>query len=168
MKRRPTPRDQFFWARVTEGEPDACWEWQGIRNDAGYGVLSVRCGERYKQIRAHRVSYELHYGPLDPEQVIMHRCDNPACVNPQHLQPGTQQENLADMVKKGRHRFRAPLGEANGNAKLNAELVRTMRQLHQSGVGISQLARQFKFTASTIACAVRGITWKHVAMNTDS
>ena len=165
MPPKQKPVEDMFWARVTKGKPDACWEWQGTRNDAGYGVLVIGGQKERKQIRAHRVAYELHYGPLDPEQVVMHRCDNRACVNPQHLQAGTQQENLADMVQKKRNRFYAPRGEANGNAKLNADLVRTLRRLYQAGQTQTQLAEMFGIGQTTISNVVLGQTWKHVPMD---
>lgn len=87
-----------FWARVDKsGE---CWEWQGAKTNGGYGRI-VKNG---KAIRAHRVSHELVHGPIgDSKLFVCHRCDNPKCVNPDHLFLGDCKANLSDMTAKGRH-----------------------------------------------------------------
>ncbi|MEU4410780.1 HNH endonuclease [Streptosporangium sp. NPDC023963] len=83
---------------VTES---GCWEWRGVRNDNGYGLLSAPRHE-LDHARVHRLMYELHVGPLG-ELMACHRCDNPPCVNPSHIFPGTGADNMADMSAKGRH-----------------------------------------------------------------
>ena len=79
-----------------------CWEWSGTRNQDGYGIFSAR---RFgiEGARAHRVVYEHLVGPIANGLVLRHRCDNPPCVNPWHLEPGTKAENSRDMVERGRH-----------------------------------------------------------------
>jgi len=69
----------------------------------------------------HRVSWELHYGPIPKGMSVLHKCDNPPCVRPDHLFLGTQQDNLQDMRNKGRHRW--GLGERHAHAKLTTEIV---------------------------------------------
>lgn len=80
----------------------ACWPWNGYRNLDGYGIVSRRRGGR---CLAHRYAFEQYVGPIPENSVVLHSCDNPRCCNPAHLSIGTQAENVADMIKKGRARF---------------------------------------------------------------
>jgi hypothetical protein len=83
--------------------PAGCWEWDGPRNDNGYGIFNaLRCG--YDGARAHRVVYQHFTGEeLADDELLRHQCDNPPCVNPEHLLPGTKQDNMDDMVARRRH-----------------------------------------------------------------
>ena len=99
-----------FWARVRV--TPSCWLWQGGKvGSAGYGRLYFG-GEGH---RAHRVSYELCNGPIPEGLIVRHKCDNPPCVNPDHLEVGTHQDNSDDKVSRGRHaygeRCRTPLSD---------------------------------------------------------
>lgn len=91
----PTTPEQF-WARVERG--DGCWLWQGMTISGGYG----RVGWRGMKAVAHRVAWELTYGPIPEGLWVLHRCDNPPCCNPEHLFLGSRLDNIADMVAKGR------------------------------------------------------------------
>jgi len=135
--------------RVAELGP--CWEWDGPRNGDGYGYCSI--GSRRSR-GAHRLSYELHIGPIEAGMVICHRCDNPPCINPDHLFPGTHGDNLADMRAKGRERYIA--GDGHPSSKLTDEQVREIRALAASGQSYPTLAARFGVTSSNIGRIVRG------------
>lgn len=87
-----------FHELVDKKELDKCWEWTGSLDKSGYGTYSL--GGR--TIRAHRFAYLLAYGALGDEQVVRHKCDNPKCCNPNHLESGTQFDNVMDMHSRGR------------------------------------------------------------------
>lgn len=90
-----------FWAKVDVRGPDECWEWQASTTSSGYGQIMVNARPR-RITRAHRLSWTIANGPIPSGMVVCHRCDNPPCVNPAHLFVATQQDNIADMVRKGR------------------------------------------------------------------
>jgi len=108
MKRRgrpPKPLAGRFWAKVEKAGPDECWLWTASRTRDGYGQIA-RDVEQGRPLSAHRVAYALAHGldPLTMEVVVVrHRCHNPQCVNPAHLEPGTHEDNARDRV---RHRGR--------------------------------------------------------------
>ena len=81
---------------------DGCWGWTGNKDRKGYGTLSNRKGSGFSPEKAHRVSYEKHYGKIPNGLNICHKCDNPECTNPLHLFAGTQKENMQDCSKKNR------------------------------------------------------------------
>lgn len=100
----------FFWSRVNKQNADECWLWTGFVDKGGYGKFKVGDYrvEKIKSILAHRFSWELANGPIprgksSHDYCILHRCDTPACVNPKHLFLGSQEDNIRDMIKKGRY-----------------------------------------------------------------
>lgn len=110
-----------FWSKV--GKSGSCWVWMGSLDTGGYG--SFRLGD--KNVRSHRVAYELAYGPIPKGEghhgtVVMHECDNRRCCNPAHLKIGTHADNMSDMKAKGR-RKKINTCSRNGRAKLTAEAV---------------------------------------------
>lgn len=150
------------WSYVERGE-GACWLWTGALNAYGYGQIS-RPGKRGGNVTAHRAIFELHSGgPIPDGLFVLHRCDTPKCVNPAHLFLGTQADNIADMMAKGRCRSRGLSGERNGIAKLNEETVRRIRERYAAGgVSQQQLADEAGVTRAAISAVLTRKNWGHV------
>jgi len=150
---KPTLPERF-WAKVVMAE--GCWLWIAGKSSRGYGVLGDGAGG---SIQAHRASWEINFGPIPKGMCVCHRCDVPACVRPSHLFLGTQSENVADMIAKGRRRGGAPTGERNGSAKLTEAMVRDIREASGTQQAIAERYGVSQFTVSEIK---RGKTWRHV------
>lgn len=150
-------RDQErFWDRVYRGE-GACQIWLGYVDRAGYGVIRFNG----KNHLAHRASWIIEHGPIPDGAMVLHRCDNPSCVNPAHLFLGTQRNNMEDMVTKGRSH--KPIGTRNASAVLTDDQVRDIRASYVPQYGSCvALARRYGVGRSTIWGIVKGNSWKHV------
>ena len=138
------PRLASLWDRFNEKyeivEPGGCWVWMAAADAYGYGKIGIATG---RSARAHRISWRLHNGPIPNHLYVLHRCDNPCCVNPSHLYLGTQADNMADMVSKGRSsRHGAPSGEKNGMAKLTDIQVERIRLLN-GALTQREISKQF-------------------------
>lgn len=145
-----------FWKYVEPGEDGECWEWRGTRQAFGYGTLYRK--EKGKSNRACRTAYELFKGPIPDGLVVMHMCDNPPCVNPQHLTVGTRSDNTQDAIKKGRLWFHR--GENIPKAKLTREQVIEIRRQYANGdVSYAKLARCYGVGESAIKSVLTGRTW---------
>lgn len=152
-KRSPIVR---FWEKVDRRGPDECWMWHGSLSNP-YGAIHVDG----KEIRASRFSYELHFGSIPDGLNVLHKCDTPGCINPNHLFLGTQLENMQDCKRKGRNG--AAVGVARPNHKLTPELVIQLRQMHGKGdCTYSALARIFNLEKTVVRSAIIKKTWKHV------
>lgn len=142
-----------FWAKVERRGPEDCWPWQAFRNPLGYGM--VRFDGR--SMLAHRVSWMLTHG--DPGALcVLHRCDNPPCVNPEHLWLGTRADNTADMCAKQRDRH--PAGEAHGRAQLTRATVDQIRAAFRSGKRQVDIATELGIPKGRVYQIVRGRQWR--------
>lgn len=152
-----------FWRKVLV--TDECWTWLARVNDRGYG--QIRNGA--SMWLAHRVSWVLHFGPIPGDLHVLHHCDNPPCVRPDHLWTGTDADNCADKVRKGRqHTGPYPMrdvckGERHYLAKLAANDVCDIRAKVAAGSTQTALATEHGVSVSTIAQLVHRRSWKHVA-----
>lgn len=153
-----------FMAKVIEEPNSGCWLWNGGVQSNGYGMFFVgpqRHGPGAVN-RAHRVSYAHFVGPIPNEQFVCHRCDVPSCVNPRHLFIGTNTDNIADMVAKGRHGRGAPYGERHGRSKLRAADVRTILLALENGDSKRAIARAQSVDPRTIQRIADGTGWRHI------
>ena len=158
--------EQRFNEKWVENFETGCWDWTACRSQSGYGKL--RLGR--KMLKAHRVSYELHVGSI-PEgddyhgTCVLHRCDRPCCVNPEHLFLGTNADNVRDKVEKGRQ----PRTEMHGMAKLSRGDVDFIRwALPRWGRGgAAHLAKFFGVSPQQIGHIKNGRTWTDVSLTTE-
>lgn len=140
--------EQRFWSKVDKSGD--CWLWKGSRFWSGYGAFELNG----KVQRAHRVAWELTFGSIPDELQVLHYCDNPPCVNPEHLWLGTKADNSADMAKKDRVAY----GEAQGSSKLKATEVVRIRKLAGS-MAQRPLARLFGVNQSQVCRIIQREQW---------
>jgi hypothetical protein len=149
---RPFSKESFDlkWKAGSSG----CWEWQRVKNQDGYG----RVKRNGKLESAHRVAYELYVGPIGDKQVL-HKCDNPGCVNPDHLFLGTIQDNNRDKAQKGRARTIPMPGESHPKHKLTEQQVRDIRN---STLSQSKLGSLYSVSQQLISRVKSGSVWRHI------
>jgi hypothetical protein len=143
----------FKKVRVTPG----CWLWTAALVD-GYGAFKIKSSDlKWKTAKAHRVSYAFYFG--NPGDLfVMHRCDNPGCVNPDHLELGTNADNMRDMAEKGR----STKGSRQHKAKLHEQDIPQIRARAQSGDRLTDIALDYGVSKSSISKANIGVHWSHV------
>jgi len=148
-----------FWTKVNIS--DGCWIWNSSRNKTGYGTFSIK----HHPYKAHRVAWEQTFGEIPKGFHVLHRCDNPPCVNPEHLFLGTHQDNMRDMDMKGRRAkpngMNTPVGSDSPNSVLREDHVRQIRS-QKGKVSYRDLAEQYGVGYSTIRHIMNFDTWKHV------
>jgi hypothetical protein len=146
--------DEIFWNKVVKDEA-GCWPWTGHIASHGYGIFH-HDGSR---IGAHRKAFELANGPIPDGINVCHKCDNPRCVRPDHLFLGTQKDNIADMIAKGRRTTITPQGEQVGGSKLKNHQVIEIR----GSIGThTEVARRYCVSRDTVRLIRAGRTWRHL------
>lgn len=157
MKRSVEDR---FWAKVEIKGEDDCWNWTASKEILwGYGQFRFRSRTQ----KSHRVSWVLVYGEIPENQCVLHKCDNPACVNPNHLFLGTHQDNVKDRDAKGRQSHSmGRKGIEHNQHKLCNEDVICIRVLYQAGIVQREIAKMYNVHVMTINNIVHRKLWKHI------
>ena len=160
-----------FWVKVKK--TDSCWLWRGATNSRGYGRIN-RDGRYQSFVAAHRIAWELTYGPIPPGMGVCHRCDVPLCVRPDHLFLGTHADNMRDMAAKRRGTLgdrnpvrlypeRVQRGETCSWSKLTEDQVRAIRSRYvPRKVTLQMLADEYGVTDMVIHKIIRRKSWAHV------
>jgi hypothetical protein len=143
------PLDQRFNEKVLK--TDSCWLWKSTLNNKGYGMLFISKRPKYVIKTAHRVSWELHYGPIPDDLCVLHKCDTPACVNPEHLFLGTHKDNMVDAARK----------ERIGGIKLTAAQVEEIRALGEQGLLHREIAAMYGVSRNNISQIIGMRSWDH-------
>lgn len=149
--------EERFWEKVDQTlDAEACWLWVGSTTSAGYGQFSLPTGlsgrDRTRFVYAHRFAYELVFGPF--EGYLLHKCDTPRCVNPWHLRPGTQKENMDDALAKGR--LRHMRGETHPSAKVSDVIVDAIRKRVADGEAQVSVAKSVGLSQPMVSLIVNG------------
>ena len=134
---------------------DGCWIWKSSKFKSGYGIFTIN----KKPYRAHRIAFELFKMPIPNGLHVLHKCDNPACVNPDHLFLGTHQDNMDDMCKKGRHVTNPLKGELAVNSKLTSDQVKSIK----TDARLQRIiAAQYGVHQVLISRIKNGKAWAHI------
>jgi len=155
-----------FWSKVIK--MDGCWLWKAAHCRDGYGLYSIKINGIGKQYKAHRFVKLIQGESIPPGYVVLHSCDNPGCVNPDHLRIGTVQENNLDKLAKNRQV--GPKGQKNSKSKLTDQQVRDIKKRAQvghrvgynNGSNLKQLAKEYGTCIDTIRLIARNKTWRHI------
>lgn len=158
MARKPKSIRDRLLSRVVV--LDGCWEWSGYIDNYGYGRIMTKDGPQ----RTHRVSYCVHHGEIPSGLSVLHHCDNRKCINPAHIYVGTQKQNMADKVGRGRALTGNNRGTAHPAAKIADADVYEIRKSKDSN---PTLAKKYGLTPAAIGMVKRRRTWSHLPEKDD-
>lgn len=150
-----------FWSKVDK--TGDCWSWTAYTNKSGYGVFRLDG----KTLTSHRLSWIWANGSIPDGMHILHRCDNPKCVNPEHLWAGTHSDNMKDMARKGRWGKPRVRGERHGHSKLTNEDVRRIKILSAIGFNQGRIAAKMGVTQNAVSLIHLGKNYSHVIVTQD-
>lgn len=151
--------DPRFWSKVDRS--GSCWLWLKAKDKDGYGKYQLNGGGRQKHVRAHRYAFYLSHGKW-ADGLVLHSCDNSSCVNPDHLEEGTQDRNVRDCVSRGRHRAGRRVGSEHSRARASESDVLLWWQARATGETVASIARRYGRPAVTVSHAIIGRTWRHI------
>lgn len=153
-----------FWAHTEPELNTGCLLWWGGCHDAGYGRVQFE-----KRVQpAHRVAWKLTRGDIPQGLVVCHRCDTPACVNPQHLFLGTHRDNAQDKVRKGRHRFRVLSGADHPRIGTTLEQAQFVLNRHAAGETAASIARSLGIAVWVARNVIHGRSWRNTPIKDHS
>ena len=165
MSRTTTPVVDRVLEKIVRIPFSGCWVFMGATNDFGYGIVGTG-GRGAPNDRAHRITYRHFCGEIPNGMFVCHRCDVPSCCNPDHLFLGTNQDNVRDMISKGRNspppRNPHVVGSVHPGSKLTEDQVVHIREAYSKGVKQKDLAQQYGVAHQTISKVVNNRRFKHV------
>jgi hypothetical protein len=143
-----------FTNKITK--TDTCWTWTGAIYRGGYGHFRRKVDGKWKMYKTHRYSYEYYHGPIPEGKIILHSCDNPACVNPNHLSVGTHKENTGQCIARGRKVF-----GINPNHRSHSQLCYAIREYHISNPSLTgrAVAKQFNTSPAQVSRILNNKIW---------
>lgn len=152
----PSRYIQSFHSKYVKLE-SGCWEWKAGRFERGYGKFNKRASKYGISSYAHRASWQIHFGEIPDGMQVCHKCDNPCCVNPEHLFLGSAKDNMEDASHKGRmYGWKRPSGENHGRAKLSRDQVELIREDPRPR---RVIAESFGVSLSRVSKIKQGVTW---------
>lgn len=157
---KPRPIGERFWSKVNFNGPEIiqnspCWVWTAALDGSKYGIFCIN----YFDYKAHRISFEWSFGPIiENKLLVLHHCDNPPCVNTEHLFLGTSKDNTHDMIRKGRSRIS---GDKNGNSKLTEDQVKSIR-IEFGNLSYKQIMQKYDISPASVHNIVSRRSWKGI------
>jgi hypothetical protein len=148
-------RSDYFESLIFKNPENDCWEWRG-EIKGGYGTFNIK----RKPKLVHRIMYERYKGKIPPKINVCHSCDNPSCVNPDHLWLGSQMENVTDMMQKGRGN--KARGVEHHNCKITEQEVRDIKKMYNEGIKMTVIHRSLNVPYKTVQHICYGSSWRHV------